>query len=139
MSAPLPLTDGRGPPPTPLGTVQRPSPMRVSRAPGFERVSVSDFRVSVRKGTTMNQDQKPLPRLVSTVGARNILGLHNRTFDRLLRAGVFRHVGGGLETASLATCLAKALEVEREAKEKIEAIEAETRRRLAAIGQGLEN
>lgn len=87
----------------------------------------------------MSQPEKTLPRIVSTVGARNILGLHNRTFERLYRAGVFHHVGGGLETASLATCLAKALEVEREAKEKIEAIEEEKRRRLAAIGAGLEN
>lgn len=82
----------------------------------------------------MNQAQKPLPRLVSSIGARNILGLHPRTFDRLLRAGVFRRVGGALETASLKGNYARAMEIEAEAKARIEEIHVETRRNLATIG-----
>ncbi|MEE1611116.1 hypothetical protein [Microvirga sp. CF3016] len=87
----------------------------------------------------MSEASKPLPRLVSSVGARNILDLHPQTFDRLLRAGVFRQVGGALEAASLKENYARAIEIEAEAKAQINAIKDETRRRLAVIGEGLEN
>lgn len=87
----------------------------------------------------MNQTSNSLPRLVSSDGARQILGIHPSTFARLERAGVFRRFPRGFEAATLASNYARALEIEAEAKARIEAIEEETRRRLAAIGAGLEN
>lgn len=87
----------------------------------------------------MKESEKTLPRLVSSVSARNILGPHPATFDRFLRAGVFRRVGGALEAVSLASNLARAMEIEAEAEAWIKEIEEETRRCPAALGQGLEN
>jgi len=81
----------------------------------------------------MNQAQRPLPRLVSDIEARQILRIHQSTFTRFYRAGVFRRIGGALEAASLRENYARAVAIEADAKARIEAIEEETRRRLAAL------